>query len=382
MTTLLTATPYVGDVPADGKLLIHRIGEASGESVEVSQLSIKQIVNADVTITVGSGGDYSTVNDALKYITDTYQTGFNISGTKTVELSLLTGFVWEEQVWIDNMNLSYITITSVDAEVVVDRASLTITPLVRYGTHFSPTTLPFLTGFRSFMPFIDVLFNMNTTGVAGNQTGISCAHGQCNIAQGGGVKNATHYGLHAFNANLDARVCDFSNAGKYGILLSTSMANLDYTVCTGAGEIGAYITGASRVRGESMDADGAGVAGYQVTSSFADLNNSHADNCGAGSSLYVVGSFVNASGFSGDNCTNSLSVYYGSHVGVKNGSFDGDSNWGIVVSSSLVSAEGTTASGTGGGFYLTNGATVYAGSSTGTSIISFNTVTSAGLIHK
>ncbi len=61
MTTLLTATPYVGEVPADAKLLIHRTGEASGESVETSQLP-----SGLLTFTVGDDveiGEVVTLQD-------------------------------------------------------------------------------------------------------------------------------------------------------------------------------------------------------------------------------------------------------------------------------------------------------------------------------
>lgn len=78
----------------------------------------------DVTLTVGSGGDYSTVNEALAAATllglPRYQ-----RGGFSVEIKLLAGFTMAEQVLVDGLDLGWITITAEDSVVDIDGAAIT-----------------------------------------------------------------------------------------------------------------------------------------------------------------------------------------------------------------------------------------------------------------
>ena len=112
--------------------------------------------NGDETITVGSGGDFSTINDALADLTarkPSYKSGLS------VEISLLSGFTMAEQVIVDGLDLGWITITSVDSTVSVTTASITAATI---GTR--KAVFAFRRGAVS--PYIKVIFDAGQAGTS------------------------------------------------------------------------------------------------------------------------------------------------------------------------------------------------------------------------
>ena len=77
----------------------------------------------DVTVTVGSGGDFATLNEALTEVSKRYPR-YKKSGY-SVEIKLKSGFVMNEQVLIQGLDLDYITITGEDAYTQVPSSALT-----------------------------------------------------------------------------------------------------------------------------------------------------------------------------------------------------------------------------------------------------------------
>ena len=58
----------------------------------------------NITVTVGNNGDFSTINDALNYLTTkypAYKSGGNVKAT----IKLLSGFAMSEQVLVRGLNL-------------------------------------------------------------------------------------------------------------------------------------------------------------------------------------------------------------------------------------------------------------------------------------
>lgn len=186
--------------------------------------------SADITVTVGSGGDYSTINDALAALSAYYP--IYVSGGFTATISLLTGFKMAEQVLVSGIDLSWITITSVDAEVAIDRSALT--------TIFD-NAYPAFGVKNGCLPVISALFDMDTSGTATSRHGIYAASfGRVRVDAGCGVKNAGGIGLHLHNnsygvayravftgagvdgaradrnSTLDARDANCGSAGEYG----------------------------------------------------------------------------------------------------------------------------------------------------------------------
>jgi hypothetical protein len=76
-------------------------------------------VSANVTVTVGTGGNFPTISAALASLTQQYALFVKRGFTAQVQLS--SGFTLAEQVVVNGIDLGWITITSVDAVVPVDR---------------------------------------------------------------------------------------------------------------------------------------------------------------------------------------------------------------------------------------------------------------------
>src|SRR5699024_2509352 len=79
----------------------------------------KMLVNK-IVYTIGSGGDFETINEAIEHIT-TYTPTYSLNEDAEIELILKSGFIMREQVFIHGLDLSYITLSSEDSEVVIDR---------------------------------------------------------------------------------------------------------------------------------------------------------------------------------------------------------------------------------------------------------------------
>ena len=160
----------------------------------------------EVVVTVGDGGDYATINQAL----------FSLAKKKlglaqtTAKVQLLSGFVMSEQVIISAVNLGWITIEAADATVAIQRSAIT-EPL---GVNFP--AFGALNG--AFLPRIGVRFVMDASGSAAKRCGICIAVGAtCYVLPDCGVLNAGEVGALVHSATLFAQEADFSGAGEYGI---------------------------------------------------------------------------------------------------------------------------------------------------------------------
>src|SRR6478609_2509645 len=171
-------------------------------SINTAQVGPEIKATSDVLITVGAGGNYATMNLAIAAASRLVLRPYKQSGL-TVEIRLLSGFVMAEQVIVKRTDLSFITITSVDPEVVIDRASLTIQ--VDGG---SLTDYPAFTAMEGGkLPQIEVLFNMNSEGAVNGQSFIYCkgVGSTAFVGIGKGCKNAAGSGIEArFQATVNA----------------------------------------------------------------------------------------------------------------------------------------------------------------------------------
>lgn len=196
------------------------------------------VVSFPLKVTVGSGGTFSTVNEALGFLIN-LQPALNVR----VDIEQLAGFTYTEQLFVDGDNLSWISLTSVDPEVTITRASLTET----YPGLDNSSTPAFAAVNNGSLPVIETLYNMDTSGVAGTQDGIIVAWGSSVVVEsGGGVKNAARRGLYGVNANMYARGADFSGAGTIGCRPgNNSQCVIRECTITGCGEYGIFASGAS-----------------------------------------------------------------------------------------------------------------------------------------
>jgi hypothetical protein len=185
-----------------------------------------------ITLTVGSGGDYTTLNAAVKDAYRKYKPIYDNTGI-TVTINLLSGFVMQEQVLVRGLNLGWITITGEDAETIIDNTSLTVDfTTTDYGFSSYPA---FGVSKGGTLPRIDQLFSFNVAGVGGGKHGVMTvgAGSSAEITASKGVKNAGVYGIYATQGStINAYSANASGAGSYGIF-ATQGSTINAYAATG-----------------------------------------------------------------------------------------------------------------------------------------------------
>ena len=112
--------------------------------------------STDFTVTVGTSGNYATVNDAITALSRK-KSLYKKDGFRAA-IQIQSGFTMAEQVFARSIDLSWITITSVDAEVPVDASAIT-TLLQPLGLVNSDNLTPIFGGTdNAALPIIGVLF--------------------------------------------------------------------------------------------------------------------------------------------------------------------------------------------------------------------------------
>jgi len=248
-----------------------------------------------VTLKVGSGEQYTTINAALEYAVKKYYPIFLSGGTKPrVTIQLQAGFVMAEQVLVESLDLSWITITGV-GETVINRSALTT-----YWGHGYPA-FGVMNG--GFLPIIGQLFNMDTPGTADSRHGIlAYSNSRAIVLSGCGVKNAGSRGIYAGRSStINADGADASGAGTYGIFAAYgSTINAGGANASGAGSYGIYAAYGSTINAGGANASGAGSAGiYATRSSTINANDANASGVGTYDIYATFGSLINANGATG-----------------------------------------------------------------------------------
>lgn len=201
-----------------------------------SWLEMGAPVPASFKLTIGSTGDLPTLNDAIRELSARYPMYSN-AGVK-VTLELEAGFVMQEQVIARGIDLSWIEITGVDAETVVDRASLTVD--ISNGDNIYPV---FGVSDGGKGPRISQLFSMNRSGGDFLKKGVYTigAGSSINVSAGCGIKNVYGDGCTALNSAI-------INANSSNFQYSTGSAFLS--------------DGSSLINCENASADNSGYAFY------------------------------------------------------------------------------------------------------------------------
>jgi hypothetical protein len=213
----------------------------------------------DITVTVGSGGDYATINEAIEYLSGLYPT-YAYDGF-TAEISLLTGFVMEEQVLVRRLDLSWITITSIDATVTIDYTAITDELVAE--DDIQPA---FGAAYDAKLPIIGALFAYasNTTALDG-----------VGVFFNSSVTFLPTCGVQ--NARSGLKVVYNSTASCYmpGMLFVTTggdgdVQGVDFRGCAGRALHVAFNSTAGLTRGNFNDAEG-DYAVYVIWNSRADI---------------------------------------------------------------------------------------------------------------
>lgn len=193
-------------------------------------------LDTDITVTVGSTGDYTTINDAIESLTKMYPL-YKSTGVRAT-INLLAGFIMSEQVFVDGLDLSWITIEGVDAETTISRSSLMNILIDRYPAFGA------IHGGK--LPIINQLFSMNTSGVGSERDGIYCNFASSAIIlSNGGIKNAGGMAIRAVNSSLvEATQTIFTGSSSGLYALRNSSINASFAEVypgSGAGTVGSYV---------------------------------------------------------------------------------------------------------------------------------------------
>ena len=216
----------------DGHILKANSTDPNGVSWELG--GKRQELTSNLEIAVGSGGDFPTINAALAHVVSTYYPIYlSTAVVPRVTIRLLSGFVMSEQVLVESLDLSWITITGVDAETVINRSALT--------TYWGDGYPAFGATNGGFLPIIGQLFNMDTSGTASDRHGIlAYSNSRAIVLDGCGVKNAGSNGIYADRSStINAGGANASGAGTHGIFaINGSTINANDANASGAGTYG------------------------------------------------------------------------------------------------------------------------------------------------
>lgn len=177
---------------------------------------------APVLITVGPTGDYTTMNAALA-AAKKYRPGYATKGI-TVEIRQEAEFVFAEQVFVVQDDLSYITVTSegvttnaLGAEIVIQRDAL-ISGNGGQSNNWRTGIYPAWCAMRGAqLPFIRTLYDMDTSGTGEGTVGVYIFENSKGvIARGAGVKNSGYRGLYVDAGDAYVRATIWSGSGFAG----------------------------------------------------------------------------------------------------------------------------------------------------------------------
>lgn len=258
---------------------------------------------ADVTVTVGAGGDYATINAAIKALSERHPTYKN--NGLTAEIKLLTGFVMAEQVFARRIDLSWIIITAVDAVVTIDHTAITqelvdedniqpafgaiydaklptIGALFAYASNATAKDgfAAFFNSSVTFMPECGVRNSRNGLKVVYNSSANCYMPGMLQVTNGGDggvqgvdLRNCAGTALHvAFNSVAGLVRGNFNDAGGYACyIIWNSRADLYMSQAKNAGISGLYCRDGSTANGRGMNVSGA------VKNGFHALHNARID---------------------------------------------------------------------------------------------------------
>lgn len=324
--------------------------------------------DADITVTVGSGGDYAGVNAAIAALTERFPSA--PPGGITAEVNMLAGYVLDEQIFARNVNLSWIRITGVDASTNVDPTAFTIEhPLIGGSCH---TVVAFDSGVA---PVIAQTLNINTHDFATLGFKVGGA-----LAYGGGSKViiADTFG---FSGYITASMLNATDSGEIyapRAVLSTSLPT-SFPDLTAAGVIRSQKNSWVDLTEATINSNGVTVSGGSFLNmngaTFQGVKTLSITQSSTVSAEAISMSITGASGATAVISKSSSLDVDDASISYSGGSFNITAQTGSRVSMTSVNLGAGTAT-------VTGGSIIHAASSTGTLSQTANSVTANGLIFK
>lgn len=326
ITALDARVDNIITTPIDGTVAAQEVVDARGSSATLgarltgieSQLA-DTIQDANIIVNVGPDEQYTSINDAISYLSKK-RLLYSSDGFKA-EIMLKSGFVMAEQVFVKDIDLGYITISSEDAEVSIDAnnfvENVNESPYGASGYPLSSSAA--FTGWgNATLPVINVLFNFNGSGILGRTNGIFLIYGATGrIARNKGFKNGMSIGF-AIMEGSRLYATQAISTGHHGNNISCFRSSyVLFRAGTATGSItgyGAYLDNASIMDCISGDFSNNNKAGLWISGmSFASANRITANNNGtngitadAGSIVDAHSSTINNSGQRGVSCNSSI----------------------------------------------------------------------------
>ena len=253
-------------------------------------------LSTNITVVVGAGQTYTTINQALDYLSGFYPM-YKKSGV-TATINLKAGFVMAEQVLVSGIDLGWITIVGEDAETIITHTALTT---AFYGANYAA----FGVDKGGTSPIIGQLFRFNVEKVGGAKHGLMTvgAGSSADVLSGKGFIGAGSHGIYAdFASTVNAYGANCSNAGNTGIYaINASIINANGANCSNAGSSGISAISASIINANGANCSNAGNSGiYAGAGSTINAYNTIIQNQTTGTSRIRVidGSHIEAFGIS------------------------------------------------------------------------------------
>ena len=260
----------LADTVVDGDLVIEAGGEVFvpagagfndlDQRIDTLDNTTAKLESTNITVNVGAGQTYTTINQALEYLSGFYPM-YKKSGV-TATINLKAGFVMAEQVLVSGIDLGWITIVGEDAETIITHTALT--------TGFNGGYPAFGVDKGGTSPVIGQLFRFNVEKVGGAKHGLMAfgAGSSANVLSGKGFIGAGTYGIYALaGSTINAQGANCSNAGSNGISAAAgSTIAGHYINCSNAGVNGIYAETGSTVNayGVIIQNQTTGTAGVRV----------------------------------------------------------------------------------------------------------------------
>lgn len=317
--------------------------------------------NSDYTISVGSDGDYSTLNDAIDAVGK-----IRPLNESTLTINQLSGFVASEQLFFANQDYSWIRITSDDATVTVDRSALTD------GDPDSTfSVISFLLAYDgATAPLIACHWDVDSSGT--NPTNSRCVrarHGSMIFMEPNSGKLSGQVDRLAeisHGSTMIARLCSISNGLGIGVRISNgSIFHGANGIFSGNGDANVACSGGQAILNDT-DMTNAGTNGIQCNTGGASAMMRGADVSGAGSDgIRCISGVVDFEGGTANNCASyGVQIDNGGYVQAKEATITGSpinvfiQGGGRFVADLNSDLSGATASGGGDGCVVAQEASV------------------------
>lgn len=176
------------------------------------------VMKADTTYIIGPNtGDFPTLTVALIWLSN-----FSPANGVKVTLEIETGYIMEERVNVQGLNFGWVQITSVDAEVVIDRAWLFANPTQYNQAGISADYYAAFLGADGTLPVLATIFRMNETGAPTiSINGMQTFNSKASMGANSGIIGSSGYGIVASRGSIINAQGAIINNSAYANIFAT-----------------------------------------------------------------------------------------------------------------------------------------------------------------